>query len=143
MKVSNFIKASIGILVSSTALAGYSEIPQSQLEAYKTAVLLAGRNNDLFNCTLSGSLSHRILGEYISEAQTGKVDLSGAQPILVFESFKQDRSKHAATVVSSPDYKKVVAFKTEEFVWGEINIGDLLHPQIIKGYVLIGSGECK
>ncbi len=140
MKLSIFTQTLVGILISSSAYAGYTDIPQDQLGAYKKAFLIAGENSSLPNC--SGYVSNRFLDTYITNATSGKVNQNGDQPILIFEKADKDNSKYIATVMSSRDYKIITSIKVEEFAIEDINVGDLLHPKLAKGYVLKSAAEC-
>lgn len=146
MKIRSVCHTFAALLMSCSALANYQNIPQDQLSEYKTATILAGLNSSLTNCSQSGILKEESLDQYIKNADSGKIDSDGNQPILVFEKNSLDngvQSKVISTVRSSSDYKKIISIKVEELSLSDVNIGDLRHPHIVKSYVVKSSAECK
>lgn len=147
MKIGFLSSTLIAALLSSTAFAEYKTIPQSQLETYKKAVVIAGQRSSLNNCHESGAqgLAERDLGTYIKNADSGKIDLDGNQPILIFECGSvsgRANTKAIATIITSRDYKSVTSIKVEELQLSDVNTGDLLNPHIVKDYVVTSLGEC-
>lgn len=147
MKIEFFSSTLVAAFLSSTAFAEYKSIPQNQLETYKTAVVLAGQKSSLNNCHESGTngLAERSLAAYVQKANSGKIDLDGNQPILIFECNSVNgraNTKALATIITSRDYKSVTSIKVEELRLSDVNIGDLLNPHIVKDYVVTSSGEC-
>lgn len=141
MNLSTISAVFLGVILSSSAWASYQEIPQDRLESYKKATVLAGQKSGLSKCNVSGYLEHNDVQYYITMATSGRIDSSGSQPILLFEQ-QASGKKYLATIISTSDYKLLVSVKVEEFIWSDINRGDLQNPQIEKGFVLSGSGEC-
>lgn len=131
----------LGLILSSSAWAGYQGIPQDRLESYKKATVLAGQKSSLAHCTVSGSLEHNDVQDYITMATSGRIDSSGSQPILIFEH-EASGKKYLAIVISTSDYKLLVSVKVEEFIWSDVNTGDLQNPRIEKEFVLNAYGEC-
>lgn len=147
MKTGFLSSTLIAALLSSTAFAEYKTIPQSQLETYKKAVVIAGQRSSLNNCHESGAqgLAERDLAAYVQNADSGKIDLDGNQPILIFECSSvsgRANTKAIATIITSKDYKSVTSIKVEELQLSDVNTGDLLNPHIVKDYVVTSSGEC-
>jgi len=141
MKTLTLGSVSLGLILSSSAWAAFQEIPHDRLEAYKKATILAGQQSGLSQCTSSGILEYNDVQYYISMATSGRIDSAGSQPILIFEN-EASGKKYLATVFSTSDYKLLASIKVEEFIWSDVNTGDLQNPQIEKQFVLNGSGEC-
>ncbi|MCB0369187.1 MAG: hypothetical protein KDD45_06950 [Bdellovibrionales bacterium] len=131
----------LGLILNSSAWAGYQEIPQDRLESYKVATILAGQKSSFTHCAVSGYLEHNDVQDYITIATSGRIDSSGSQPILIFE-YETSGKKYLATVSSTSDYKLLVSIKVEEFIWSDVNTGDLQNPRIEKGFTLNAYGEC-
>lgn len=145
MKTKFFYSTLIAMVISSTAFAEFRAIPQAQLEAYKKAVALATQQSSINNCKESGNLTDRALGEYVQEAESGKVDVDGNQPILIFERHFPTVSmnlKSITTITSTADYKRLRSIKVEELLLSDVNTGDLKNPNIVKEYIVITIGEC-
>jgi hypothetical protein len=141
MKIINLSSVFLGLILSSSAWSALQEIPQDQLEIYKKATILAGQKSRLSECAISGMLEYTDVQYYISLATSGQIDSAGLQPILIFKN-ETSGKKYLATVVSSSDYKLLDSVKVEEFIWSDVNTGDLKNPRIEKQFVLNASGDC-
>lgn len=143
MKLSILTQTIVGILISSSTYADYTDIPQAQLDSYKKAFSIAAKNSLLLNCSASGILWNRYLDTYVLQASSGKLKKNGDQPILIFErEVYPNNFKYIATVVSSSDFRSLVSVQVVEFNFDYMNVGDLLNPELKKDYILKTSAEC-
>jgi hypothetical protein len=118
-------------LTTAILLAG----PALQAKGVKVADALA---NDLKTAIVLTNLNCPGASDYtiksnISNAQVVLVD-EAAQPALIFQRVVED-FRIVVTVTTSADYKQILKLVYEEQRMGQVNLGTLLKPRIVKDFV--------
>jgi len=147
MNISLTITTLVGLLSVSTAFSAYKNIPEGDLEKFKSGAIQAGKESNLSECyTAAGMLTrYRYIVDYIQNSESGKVEQDGHQPILIFnrEFSENPKSKYTVIVTSNSNFKSVTAVKLEELTLSQVNKGDLLNPEFSEEYVVTASLECR
>jgi len=128
-------------LVSTLAFA--TPVPQNQLKSYKDAFGEA-ESNSAFSCKVTSGSDDISIPVIVDQAMSAEVDASGGQPALTFTALSADSSfKSVVEVTTSADFKSIVSISGATYVLGNINLGTLVKPEIVSGYILRSSLVCK
>ncbi len=126
-------KTAIALAFSIVTVNAFAQpIPAAQLPSYKKAVKLAvGYKNLACTSVLNNIYDYKTLDEVLDATTSADLDLSGAQPLLVF-SKGDNQNRMTASVTTSADYKSVVSILVAESSAKstDVNSGTIANPSI-------------
>lgn len=128
------------LLLGSFTEASPSAVPAERVEEYKKAAKTAIKDVKFTCKNLVGSGSN-YLNYTLENAREAEVSTEGDQLILVLRALDTNRQV-VSTLITGNDFKTVIMTRSDFYVFGYVNKGDLKNPNIVPSYILSGSTMC-